>query len=368
MKPMFGPKHYVPILKWKRAEQNALGTLSDTQKRDITPLIQFVMPKPKSSDGPKQQFDFVVGKFREKMPQLSGQISKSWGSSPIFIDFSLLYTTPLKIECVRTVTASGHDIGIHVIPVTHLSDDPEFKAAIRSSAQKHSSGICLRLIPHDLADFNRLNEEVRKFLNWSGLTEADIDLLVDTKEIKEDGSYASYVNASRKLYNLSRWRTFIFASGAFPEDLLHYKIDEENLIPRLDWKNWRDQIGRTKETRKPTFADYTIQHPIYKESSQFFHPTTSIRYTLDDSWLIMKGRKQKFELYLANAKLLVDDRDRFFGDGFSFGDKYIAEKAKHYAAYIKNPKIKGTGSTESWLTAGINHHLVLTAHQVANLP
>ena len=82
----------------------------------------------------------------------------------------------------------------------------------------------------------------------------------------------------------------------------------------------------------------------------------------------MKGKKRKFAMYLASAKLLADDKTRFSGDAFSFGDKYIAEKAKHYPVYAKNPAMTGTGSTESWLTAGINHHLVLTAHQIANLP
>jgi len=365
---MFGFKHYVPILKWKRAEQNALGALSDAQKRDITPLIQFVMPKPKSSDSPQRQFAFVTEKFREKMPQLSQQILKSWGFSPIFFDVSLLYTTPLKAECVQAVMASGHSLGMGLIPVLHLDDDTELRDTIRSSAQKCSSGICLRLIPHDLDNIAQLNGEIKSFLKWSHLAEADVDLLVDTKEIKEDGSYAAYVNASQRIYNLSRWRTFIFASGAFPEDLMQYKIDEENLVPRVDWKNWLNQLRGNDAVRKPTYADYTIQHPIYKETSQFFHPTTSIRYALKDAWLIMKGRKQRFELYLANAKLLAGDRSRFFGDEFSYGDKYIAEKAKHYAVYIKNPEVKGTGSTESWLTAGINHHLALTAHQIANLP
>ena len=212
-----------------------------------------------------------------------------------------------------------------------------------------------------------LNSGIKSFLAWSGLTEGDVDLLVDTKEI-EIGTYDGYVNASQKIYNLPKWRTFTFASGAFPSDLMKYKIDEDNLILRADWEKWLDQGAGSNGVRKPTFADYTIQHPIYKESSQFFHPTTSIRYTLDNEWLIMKGRKHKFALYLANAKLLADDKSRFYGSGFSFGDEYIAEKAKHYPAYIKNPKIKGTGSTESWLTAGINHHLVLTAHQIANLP
>jgi hypothetical protein len=368
MKTMFGPKHYVPILKWKRAEQKALGALSDKQKRYITPVIQFVMPKADSSVSVEKQFDYVIDKFRERMPELATQILKFWGSSPVFVDFSLLYTPALKIECLNAVMASAHQLGLHVIPVLHLDDDPELKKAIRSSAKKYSSGICLRLVPHDLADIVALNKGIKTFVGWSGLLESDIDLLVDTKEVEGNNTYAAHAKASQQIADLPKWRTFIFASGAFPSDLMKYKIDEENLVPRLDWKYWLAQIGGDGKGRKPTFSDYAIQHPIYKESAQFFHPTTSIRYALKNEWLIMKGRKQKFELYLANAKLLAEDPSRFFGSGFSFGDKYIAEKAEHYPVYIKDKSVKGTGSTESWLTAGINHHLVLTAHQIANLP
>lgn len=367
-KAMFGTKHYVPILKWKRAEQSALEGLNDEQKRNITPLIQFVMPKPKSFDSPEKQFESVISQFKEKTPQIPQQILKLWGPAPIFVDFSLLYTTPLKTESLVNMTALAHQLGLHLIPVMNLSDDAEFKKAIRSSAKKYSSGICLRLVPHDLADTVKLNKEIKNFLTQSGLSEKEVDLLLDTKEIAGSGAYLAFVNAGQKIDSLPKWRTFIFASGAFPADLSTCKIDEENLISRLDWRNWRVQIARKDTVRQPTFADYTIQHPIYKESSQFFHPTTSIKYALDDSWLIMKGKKQKFELYLANAKLLADDKARFYGESFSSGDKYISDKAKHYPVYIKNPKVKGTGSTEGWLTAGINHHLVLTGHQIANLP
>lgn len=368
MKTMFGPKHYVPILKWKRAEQKALGALSEKQKKYITPVIQFVMPKADSVVSIEKQFKWVIDKFRERMPELAPQIMKFWGSSSIFVDLNLLYTTALKVECLSTLTASAHHLGLHVIPVLHVGDDADLKKAIRSSAKKYSSGICLRVVPHDLDDIAVLNSSIKAFLNWSELPESDIDLLVDTKEVEDNNTYAAHAKASQQITGLQKWRTFIFASGAFPSDLMKYKIDEENLVPRLDWKYWLSQIGGNGKGRIPTFSDYTIQHPIYKESSQFFHPTTSIRYALKNEWLIMKGRKQKFELYLANAKLLAEDPGRFFGGGFSFGDKYIAEKAEHYPVYIKDKSVKGTGSTESWLTAGINHHLVLTAHQIANLP
>lgn len=365
---MFGQKHYVPILKWKRAEQSALQALSDRDKQGMTPLIQFVMPKAKSADNPEKQFQSVISEFTGKIPLLAQQILKTWGTTPIFVDFSLLYTTPLRIECLRSITASGRTLGMQLIPVLSLNDEAEFKKAVYAAAKKYSSGVCLRLVPFDIADTVRLNKAVQAFLGESGIAEADIDLLVDTKEIGANGSYQAYVNASQKIHNLSKWRTFTFASGAFPADLSHCKLDEENFIPRLDWENWAAQLASKNVVRKPTFADYTIQHPIYKESSQFFHPTASIRYALGDAWYIMKGKKQKFEMYLAHAKLLADDHTKFSGEGFSYGDKFIAEKAKHYPIYMKNPKVKGTGSTEGWLTAGINHHLVLTVHQIANLP
>ena len=180
------------------------------------------------------------------------------------------------------------------------------------------------------------------------------------------GKYAKYFNMIQRVPNLTKWRTFIFASGSFPENLSECKVDEENLIQRVDWKSWKECIGK-KLQRKPTFSDYTIQHPVYKEASQFYHPTASIKYTLNNEWLIMKGQKQRFEQYLAHAADLVKDK-RYYGENYSNGDKYIAEKAKHFSVYAKNPAIKGTGSTETWLKAGISHHLVLVAHQVSNLP
>jgi hypothetical protein len=37
---MFGPSHYVPILRWKQAERYALRNLRDEDRDRITPLIE----------------------------------------------------------------------------------------------------------------------------------------------------------------------------------------------------------------------------------------------------------------------------------------------------------------------------------------
>ena len=364
---MFNSKHYVPILKWKRAEQGALKALVKEQKKYITPLIQFVMPKEK----PEEQLENVVQRFEEQLPKIPEKIKEVWGNDPIFVDFSLLFTTPLKIKSLNTILYEGYKLGATFIPVIHLKDDRQIQEVTCSLAREKSNGICLRLICSDFADLTKLNQDINELLSFAGLAKEDINLLIDIQEIEENGGkYIKYLDLSQRIPDLSKWQAFIFASGAFPKDLSQYRFDEENFIPRLDWQNWLDQVEKRKLQRKPAFADYTIQHPIYDYSSQFFHPTTSIKYTLENEWLIMKGKRQKFELYLASAALLAKDK-RFYGENFSDGDKYIAEKAKHYPKYMGEKRmgkdVKGTGSTETWLKAGINHHLALVAHQIANL-
>lgn len=361
---MFNSKHYVPILKWKRAEQGALKALAEDRKKYITPVIQFVMPKSK----PNEQLEDVIARFEKQLSEIPEKIIDVWGNTPIFIDASLLFTTALKAKALNTISRGGYKLGGVFIPVIHVDDEEDVKKSAWSIGKETKSGLCVRLICPDFSDMVKLNNNLATVISASGLNKNEIDLLIDIKATEKDGEKCTkYFSLSQEISDLQKWRTFIFASGSFPVDLSECKLDEENLLPRIDWKSWQEQIGGKKLQRRPSFADYTIQHPIYKEASQFFHPTSSIKYALENEWLIMKGKKQKFELYLASAAELVKDR-RFSGENFSDGDKYIAEKAKHFDTYIKNPAIKGTGSTETWLKAGINHHLTLVADQISNLP
>ncbi len=360
---MFDSRHYVPILKWKRSEQGALKALAEEHKKHITPLIQFVMPKYKLHE----QFEDIVARAEKQMLQIPEKLIEVWGRTPIFVDVSLLFTTPLKVESLSIVLREGHKLGGTFIPAIYLNDDQEIKKAAYSLAQETRSGICLRLICSDFSDLIKLNQDIANLLSSSGLGEKNIDLLVDIKETEENGNKCTkYLNLSQRIPNLLKWRTFIFASGSFPEDLSKCKFDEENLIPRIEWISWLGM--RNKQTKRdPTFADYAVRSPIYNEALQFYHATASIKYTLENDWLILKGKVKQFGIYLASAALLVKDA-RFYGEKFSSGDKFTAEKAKHFNTYIKNPEVKGTGNTEMWLRAFINHHLTVTVHQIANLP
>ena len=106
-------KHYIPILKWKRAEQGALRALADEYKKCLSPLIELVMPKPKTPFKDEKEkikktrdelFQELIQVFREKrMSEIIEEIAENWGFKRAYIDFTLLYTVELKIESLKKI-------------------------------------------------------------------------------------------------------------------------------------------------------------------------------------------------------------------------------------------------------------------------
>ncbi len=369
---MFNYKHYVPILKWRPAEQQALSNLSPARKELLSPLIQLVMPPAKNprkgerEKTPEEKRHESIALLRESLSVIPNRISECWGNTPIYIDTSLLWLPKLRVEALDQITSIGEKIKLFLVPVINLSSNIEIKEKTYSINKKFSKGLCVRLVPADFSDFEKLKKELSVLLKASDTSEDAVDLLIDLQEDKDD-EYFSILKLSQEIPSLTNYRTFIVASGMFPVDLSKCKVDKENIIPRDDWSKWSQTVTTKKLKRMPAYSDYTIRHPVYRESTLFFSPSASICYTLKDCWLVIRGQKGKSEQYLANANIL-SSMPEFFGADYSEGDKYIVEKGKYLKEYLKNPKKGGTGNAKSWIEAGINHHLACTSDQVANLP
>lgn len=161
-----------------------------------------------------------------------------------------------------------------------------------------------------------------------------------------------------KIPNLNSWRTFTAACGSFPKDLSAYEIGD-HFLRRSDWLSWKlSYLSAT--ARKPTFSDYTIQHPYFAEPPAHANFSASIRYTLNSEWLIMRGQGvfvdggPGFKQWPALAELLCG-KEEFCVEGFSSGDQYIAQMGAQQ---------KVTGSAETWIRAGMNHHMAFVLRQV----
>ena len=106
-----------------------------------------------------------------------------------------------------------------------------------------------------------------------------------------------------------------------------------------------------------------IQHGVFREPVSFPHVSASIRYSAPEYWIVLRGEwlgkkdGAGAAQYPAEAQLLVD-KPEYCGEAFSYGDKFLAVKARD-GAHPGNPT--------QWLLAGINHHITLTTQMVRGL-
>jgi len=355
---MFGHRHYVPILRWKRAERIALRRLREGDRRIITPLLELI-PR---DFGPNSKN--VTPATENVLTKIAAEIEKDWGTTPIFVDPRLLSPMPplsTGVHALLFLATEAQARGLAIVPVSGLGRDPAYQAAIGAIASSQGRGLCLRIHPSELSapDFSA---RVDKLLRIFGIQEPHVDFCLDCQG--HVPSQAELMRLESLIPSLREWRTFIVASGAFPQDLQGFSIGQ-HLLHRADWTLWRDHVvPPPRATRLPAFADYTIQWGYFAEPPDRANFSASIRYTAPENWVIMRGEgvfhdgSPGFAQWPANAQLLCA-RPEFCGPNFSEGDRYIYEMA--------NQGVR-TGGAESWLRAGINHHLTFVARQLANLP
>lgn len=329
----------------------------------MTPLIE-VTPRALAAEAMPRPVDVDRGLAKVIM-----KIIENWGDDPLFIDLGLIDPRARASSGAHPVSVLFEDGNRRFlpsfIPVTALDRDAAYQDAVKSVVAKDRLGLCLRIRGSELLR-SELPGEIDRLLMVLGLEHEDIDILVDYGII--DAALPNFAEACQRLPSLSRWRTFTIVSGAFPEDLRGMTPGEHEL-PRRDWQAWRDQVtAHPPLPRLPSYGDYVIAHPVFKEPSPGLNPSASIRYAAEDYWVIMRGEAIRNDdgpgllQYPANASLLCD-RPEFRGEAFSSGDQYIKKMAQELG---KN----GTGSTgdlKTWLRAGVNHHLTLAVRQVSSL-
>jgi hypothetical protein len=333
----FKHDHYVPVLRWKRAERVGLGKLAGSVRSQVTPLVELV---PIADNTPGKVAD---------------EIKKSWGFDYFFLDFVNLPDAESS-DIIADVSDCLHLQGIRPILVTGLTRGLRYQTAVAKAVTADKRGACIRLYPDDLKS-EWLKIHIADALQGLGLEPERVDLVVDYQLISDFAM--PFQELCKKLPHLTRWRTFTVLSGAFSKDLREYKKNAEYTRSREDWLFWLAHEN-TRLERRPTYGDYGIQYALYKEPPARSNPSASIRYTSDDYWVIMRGEGLFNDggpgnaQYGANA-LLLSEREEFCGRSFSYGDQYIDDLGRGF----------GTGTPETLLRAGTNHHITFVTDQLS---
>jgi len=357
----FDSKHYVPILRWKKAERTALAKLYKHDSMRLTPLIEMVPENFIHKDSVGHTIEFSID---EVISRVGGQLYRCWGERPVFIDLGLLSPDILNQGSNHFLAMLGQYaciLKLSLIPVTGITRDAAYQLAVREVLGTHSQGASLRLSSEDIKR-STLAKDINTLLSHLQIPPELVDLIVDFKII--DQSVPTFDTLCKLIPSVNGWRNFIVASGAFPKDLSGLRKNDIYRIERTDWVTWRDQATATPPTpRVPIYSDYTIQHALYVRRQGSAHYSASIRYTAEDYWLIMRGEDAfredgtGFDQWPAQAILLCG-LPEYATEAFSEGDKYIKQMSLQH---------ERTGNIVTWLGAGLNHHMTFVVHQLASI-
>jgi len=360
-------KNYIPVLRWKKAERDALAGLDVKIRENITPLFELIMPAPKRDKGDYNKIlSDSKAVLQNNLPSTVEELNKCCPiDSSAFVDVHLidgeLRATTLK-QILDDALASAHATLIpvtHIIPVVSTDADMATRKVAINYASSSNNGLCIRIDRYNLDDEN-LAQVISDFVAQNELDISKTDLLIDLGVVSESDDAKSVSAQLAKLPSLNNWRTVILSGGAFPRDLSEFEKHSHNQVIRHDWRVW-NALRNTDLPRKPLYSDYVIQHPIFYGQIPGTNTSASVRYADEKQWEISRGEGLRnkngagHQQYPALAQLIVG-QNYFKGADYSAGDKYIAERATDSTK---------TGNPTTWLKAGLNHHLTLTTKQIA---
>lgn len=353
------PEHrYVPILKGKKGEFDALGTLEPSSKQRITPLLEvFTVPWDWDTDTPSKSLE-------DHLDSALRQLADGWGPDlPLWLD-TLWLDPDAQAGGVPALEYlfDGARGEIFALPVGGPGRPVGHTASVAAVHSVDQRGAVLRLDPEDLGDPGALTAAVGAWLQTVGVNPSQVDLVVDFSAITSALAPSVTLAATAVIPTLPflrDWRSFTLASGGFPTDLTSVKAQSVDRLPRSDWALWETVSSRSMP-RLPAFGDYAIGHAeLTDPDPRTIRPSATIRYTADDVWVIVKGRWVRYGYdQFHDASLTLMAQPEWMSNGHCDGCAFID------ACAAGGP----TGNLTTWRRVGTVHHLTQTAEQLASLP
>jgi hypothetical protein len=350
----FGSDHYVPILKVKRGEKRSLKRLATRLRSRMTPLLEIVEHKTDEKT------------LTEHLDTSFDDLGESVGAYPrVFLD--VLELAPGGPPAALAVFERATTAGFEFTPVTGISRNADTNAALSYRA----NGLALRLTRAEYEQGD-LTDRLNGFIREHGLQAEEIDLIMDLGPVENlivDGIRNLIDAFIADVPDHKRWRTFTLSACAFPLSMAGVDRQSHELVLRADWIAWRDHLYQQRQSllRLPTFSDCAIQHPRGVEGFDFriMQVSASLRYTLFEQWLLVKGVSTRFrrptvQFHELARKLVYGELQSYFrGQNHCEGCTGIRSAADG---------AQGFGSAEVWRHLGTMHHISTVAEQLRLLP
>ena len=325
---------YVPILRWKKGEQDALANLDDEIKDSIMPVL-------------------VIAPGEKITSQFMSKIESCWRDREYYFQLNESWYSEIESEndyySIFQKFYNGLDKDF-AIPVINLSEIN----IVSGHKDNFKHGLCIRVQ-------NNEYELVETVLNDFAKTygHKNIDLLLDLKHIKMEDLYekTSLIKATvTDIDNITEYRKIIVASASFPKEMSN--IDNHTIykFQRIEKLIHEKMISIAEKINfNYVYGDYVLSDLSEVEFAPWISPSFKIRYTYKDSYYFIKGKSlKKGGLDYSEVQhccQLVYNESFYCGVDYSWGDSVIND--------IAHGNALGTGNLTNWVAYTYNHHMAL---------
>lgn len=355
------PKPYVPLLRWRQGEYEALFRLGDPQKDATCPLIEILPP----------DYDFEQRKpkrdLEDHLKLFGKRLNTKWAGRPALIDAGRLDSgvrLPDGRHPLGFIFDEARVVGAPLIPLIGLERDPAYQAAVRSIALIDGRGAALRCSLAEALDpdFDRRIEALLGTIqvHWTAL-DIIIDLETPTFD-PQDQLVAIIISTLTQATIFDACRSVVLMSTSFPDSLAMMTHAMQH-FPRREWLLYKAVLAALPAgARRPTFGDYGIAAINFAQGDmRFMRGSPNIRYTIDDAWIVARARGAPRGSNQAYPNLcgLVTGSGAYLGSRFSAGSEYIANCQTGAVT-------RGNATTWKWVAT--NHHITKVLDDLARLP
>ncbi|MDH5548198.1 MAG: beta family protein [Gammaproteobacteria bacterium] len=349
---------YVPVLKWRQGEYQALYKLKTKVKDKIVPLIvippiEYNFEERKMKHTPHEHIDPFPKKFCTK-----------WGTRHALIDLHDSLEDKLMDDgetVIAHVFQSLLKEGCNITPVTGFSKSSGYQSDIKKILKGNDKGVAFRIFLEELMEPS-LNNSINDLLKTLQIERKQVDLILD---LEQPQSFEPYVTFSKALSHriatikqLSEYRSLVIIGTSLQ---LSEVSKPGGKVQRHEWGLYKELLTNLVNTgQTPSFGDYTIENPKFISGDmRLMKPAGKVVYTIADYWYVTKGKA-----FRGNESQMVDhcqsiiNSGHFSGSDFSIGDKRISDTATGK---------EGTGNLSTWKQVGVNHHLTKVVEQLSNL-
>ena len=350
---------YVPGLRWRQGEYQALMRLQADAKQRTVPLITI----------PDVEFDFEIWAPKKSVQQhvhpFVARYKAKWGKRPAWISVHQnIVGKPMDdgrdvftyvFDGLRTFDASA-------VPAIPLSVAPQTIKSVAKIVKRDTQGVAIVVQLEDLMKPN-LAAAIHHLAKAVQAEFDEVDLIVDlgAPNFEPYPTFSGALIASLgKIDQLKQFRNFVVIGTAIPSSFKDVAKGHDEIV-RHDWLFYKTFLNKSPDTlRRPVFGDYTIVHPDFVPlDMRMIKSAGKVVYTTPKFWWVCKGgafRDNPKQMHDHCAALVK--KDFFCGADYSNGDEYIAKCAKREVGPSNQPR---------WKDITINHHITHVLDDLSKL-